>query len=406
VRTFHYVAQLISARRAKRHEIERLVMTNKKLRLIMLCALASLGCLRASHAQTPQCALGQTKVFFANGVWVDPLSAVISSIDLEIAYYNADPDPDNRIEFDLAYNPSAGLAADIMEAATQLAELNLTAAWRVITGLDVMPDRLRQHIEQIAAASTLRVSAPVVAAHVAKYQSALTSEKGVVIVAHSQGNLFANLAYQALTPEQQAHTLVVSVASPASSVPGGAAHVTLFEDLIARAFPSNHLPANTSNLPLVSLTTAGHGFSEAYIAPGSRSAGLIIGRAVDATVQAAFRNCWQARVFNVDASMQIIWNGTLVGSAPFCGNSGYVNLPSSRRDNTLEIILNNDAGLSRLGTTAATWGYEIVKDGVVKAQDRCGTACVAGCNNEQAFPVGEVFRRRWRISGGTITSLP
>jgi hypothetical protein len=74
---------------------------------------------------------------------------------------------------------------------------------------------------------------------VSEYRSALTSSERIVIVSHSQGNLFANESYKALTTGEDGLPSIagdriktVSVATPQSFVAGGGPHTTLYGDII------------------------------------------------------------------------------------------------------------------------------------------------------------------------------
>ncbi|MDP3778607.1 MAG: carboxypeptidase-like regulatory domain-containing protein [bacterium] len=72
----------------------------------------------------------------------------------------------------------------------------------------------------------------------------------VIIVGHSQGNLFANELYDALTQEEKQHVRLVAVASPASDLADhGTEHVTLDEDAAAKLFdalPGPNFDGNVS----------------------------------------------------------------------------------------------------------------------------------------------------------------
>jgi hypothetical protein len=49
-------------------------------------------------------------------------------------------------------------------------------------------------------------------------QTSISFNRGVVIIAHSQGNFYANMAFEQLTPEQREHVRFVAIATPASFV--------------------------------------------------------------------------------------------------------------------------------------------------------------------------------------------
>src|SRR5688572_5260009 len=92
----------------------------------------------------------------------------------------------------LAYNPSDGLPNDLLEARAQVtAGISLDAA--------------------------------VLQEHVALYRASIAADRRVIIVAHSQGNLYANAAFEALVAanvDVSDMFAIVAVASPASFVAG------------------------------------------------------------------------------------------------------------------------------------------------------------------------------------------
>lgn len=86
----------------------------------------------------------------------------------------------------------------------------------------------------------------VVDANVRSYRAELALRNKVILVAHSNGNVYADEAYGRLTPSERTSVGVVAVATLLGSVPGTGPYVTLVEDTFVRGFPG-HLPANTTN---------------------------------------------------------------------------------------------------------------------------------------------------------------
>ena len=83
-------------------------------------------------------------------------------------------------------------------------------------------------------------------ANVRLYRAELALRNKVILVAHSNGNVYADEGYGRLTPAERTSVGVVAVATLLGSVPGNGPYVTLVEDTFVRAFPG-HLPANTTN---------------------------------------------------------------------------------------------------------------------------------------------------------------
>jgi len=62
--------------------------------------------------------------------------------------------------------------------------------------------------------------------HITAYNQDLQAGNGVVVVAHSQGNFFANTAYESLKPSYKKNFKLISVASPAFFVAGGGPRIS------------------------------------------------------------------------------------------------------------------------------------------------------------------------------------
>jgi hypothetical protein len=92
----------------------------------------------------------------------------------------------------------------------------------------------------------LTFDSDVVDANVRSYRAELALRNKVILVAHSNGNVYADEAYGRLTPAERTSAGVVAVATLLGSVPGNGPYVTLVEDTYLTAFPG-HLPANTTN---------------------------------------------------------------------------------------------------------------------------------------------------------------
>lgn len=119
-------------------------------------------------------------------------------------------------------------------------------------------------------------------ANVRLYRAELALTNKVILVAHSNGNVYADEAYRRLTPLERTSVGVVSVATLLGHVPGDGPYVTLEEDTFLLGFPG-HLPANTTNTGGFCPDVVGcHGFVEFYI-EGSASGPRIVG-AVNGTI--------------------------------------------------------------------------------------------------------------------------
>ncbi len=216
-------------------------------------------------------------VFFGNGVWNDVEDANESRRKLETCLntHISGTNIDGMITYELAYNPSDGYLADLLETFEQDLQTNYSLFWNYLAEWDLMPDILQDKIIAIAKeVDAAIVSAnPSVQEHIALYNGYLSEGKMAVLVAHSQGNLYGNIAYLGIDPQYIGRFGIVSVANPDSSVAGGGPYTTIDEDLIIGSIPLALLP-NLDNFfgPLNwGDIWGGHNFIKSYMAPGRKA---------------------------------------------------------------------------------------------------------------------------------------
>jgi hypothetical protein len=132
-----------------------------------------------------------------------------------------------------------------------------------------------QSIEQSANADTY-VKDPDLDAHVARYTADLTEGKRVIVVAHSQGNFYANKAHEHLS--STAGFGIVAVATPASYTAGNGPYTTLTNDEVIKPIPNRKAANTTNGAAFVKATEGsdGHSFTGNYLA-GDVSGPKIVG---------------------------------------------------------------------------------------------------------------------------------
>lgn len=238
-----------------------------------------------------------TVVVFGNGILSKQHDANASRDKLsELLNATLTPEEFNKITFGLAYNKSYGFTRDLYESLKQkiLTDNVAVSFWRWLGGREVVPDAVREELTKIATQFdfSTRVAPTDLNNHLALYRSSINAGKKVVVVAHSQGNFFANAAYERLHIGHDAITSrsfgIVSVANPAGFVGGGGPYTTLFEDLVIEAIAASTislatvgvlppLGPNATNIGSNALTSdwKGHGFLLEYMAEGSRTIGPI-----------------------------------------------------------------------------------------------------------------------------------
>jgi hypothetical protein len=231
--------------------------------------------LAGMEAMASSCPLAEgTVVFFGNGVWNTCSDANQSAMVLASAARDVlSSDEYAKTSFQMTCNPTRGHIADVWRATKQRFSSDSAAFLRALGGINLMPDFLRDALvdkaDEIGASAA--VDDPTLQQHVDIYNREILEGKKVVVVAHSQGNFYANLAYQNLPAEYRPSFGIVSVANPDSYVAGEGPYTTLFGDLIIGAIPLAKR-ANTANSLLPDFKDlSGHMFLASYMPAGSNS---------------------------------------------------------------------------------------------------------------------------------------
>lgn len=214
-------------------------------------------------------------VFFSNGLWNDKEQADSSRRILERRIESRVPgmDPEGTITYATAHNPSDGKLSDLMETFEQNLQTDWSQFWRYLAGLDPMPDFFQNKLKEIANTvdESILKGNPAVQDHIEKYNKFLSEGNKVVVVAHSQGNLFANIAYLGIDSQYIDGFGIVSVGNPDNYVAGGGPYTTIDEDIIIQSVPRS-LPANLDNFFGINLRDlTGHMFAASYLTIGHQA---------------------------------------------------------------------------------------------------------------------------------------
>jgi hypothetical protein len=227
---------------------------------------------------------GEATVFFVNGVLTDYEDAVASGSFLEVVARQSLPAADiAKMRFLLAYNPTYSVI-DFWEVVKQRLENDFSRFYRYLSRLEPMPDFMQELYKFRAAAIDFEAlfTSPTTQNHLRLYRNELLEGKKVILVAHSQGNLFANREYMSLSAEERRSVGIVSVANPDSRVADGRPYTTLTRDLVIRATPGALGPTTDNGIFFDLNDPLGHGFTESYLAAGNPSRSRILGHLKDA----------------------------------------------------------------------------------------------------------------------------
>ena len=267
----------------------------ERFAVLFLCLTISFGV----SAQSVSC--GKTAVYFGNGMWTDESTEARDSSNklqellrqrMNQTEFAALDDP-----FYIANNPTQSKVRDLIEALAQQNISDYTQIWRWVFQLDILPVSLRPFFQGVFRSAirndlTGLIDPTVLKKHTDDYKAIIASGKKVLVVAHSQGNFFANQAYPSLTQQFQQDAFgMLAVASPDTHVEKpGSPYVTLFGDgIITGLVQAERLlllkpPAlfpNTTNFstPLTTGDWTGHEFIKSYLESGSSSETKIADRA-------------------------------------------------------------------------------------------------------------------------------
>lgn len=166
------------------------------------------------------------------------------------------------ITFDVAYNDDEETLSQLWEVARQRQVMSVSHFLRVVSRLQPAPEWFIEETQKVASeVDLLGFTADAdLDSHVQTYRDHQRKGRKIVVIAHSQGNLYANAAHRRLfetvRPAQAQHAFgIVSIATPAAEVAGWmpdvcaplGCYTTFAEDVVVnavRAALPDTLPAN------------------------------------------------------------------------------------------------------------------------------------------------------------------
>lgn len=232
----------------------------------------------SAHAQCP---VQKTSIFYVNGVDNTIMDTEDSIDKLKTELFSDSTVNPDCVSIHIAYNQSNLLLFDLIEAAeqkTQELNVDISVFWEVffrltpiVSGswMSLLLDDLYLDSDPIRYVVDAQLQE-----HLALYREALSQGRKVILVSHSQGNFYANEAWNAMTPDERSETSIVSVATPSNTVSDDGPYTTVEEDGIASLFVLA-LPANASNDEECPDGWYCHGFREWYLS-GNHSRNRIV----------------------------------------------------------------------------------------------------------------------------------
>lgn len=263
----------------------------KSLLITTLCLVLFNGVLAQQDENDRECTDDkEVTIFYVNGILNTEEDATRAMTSLKLRYKphykrRFGEEEVDKLQFRLAYNHTSGVVDDINRVfafhdsqQSQTIQHIDPGVWRSVReivnyGQSEGISRLREQ-----EFNSLNQALSDLSTHLNFYQKEYTEGRKVLIVAHSEGNFFANFAHEALPSLIQDSTKIVSVANPAAVVHGNFRIYTTFrQDQVINYFREllvvdRPLPANldiceerTDFLGGTTFKTRGHGFVEDYM---------------------------------------------------------------------------------------------------------------------------------------------
>ncbi|MGK2905990.1 MAG: YfaP family protein [Desulfuromonadales bacterium] len=282
----------------------------------------------------------KTYVFYGNGMFNNQNVADKSLVELDDKVRIAGNLSDDEWAFELSYNHDEGLYS-LFEVYRQSMGDQAAAFWRWLGSSEVAPDWFQSAAREIATSYDLAESLidADLRRHVQRYESLLMEGNRILVVAHSQGNLYANSAYANLAAGGRTSMDafgIVSVATPATHVAGNGPYYTLNYDLVISAVQMalpGTLPGNVVNT-VSDRDWAHHSFIDSYLS-GDQTGPLIVNSALN---NANALSWPEPQVGNGPISVTLTWgaepdvdlhvyepDGTHVYYGNRLGSSGYLD---------------------------------------------------------------------------------
>ncbi|MBS0150769.1 MAG: hypothetical protein JSR31_07485 [Nitrospira sp.] len=271
------------------------VMNSKIVVVLSLSILLGAGWFPDAGAQVQSQSACQnataprTAIYFVNGVTTTLDEARLNGGKLELEFLSKLPTMAPTVQamchlFFLNINPTSGAVKDFLEAGQQRLGLTSTTFWQGLEGLGLATSGVITQVLQRPITNADQIDQATIVRHATAYreQIAPPSCRRVLIVPHSQGNLYSNASFDSVfsqvLPPPLGTLKIVGVATPADRVGGNGLYRTSSTDVLIsgiRLVLPGTLPANTnwgiSPLLLSPAYSGGHSFIGYLTAEPSRT---------------------------------------------------------------------------------------------------------------------------------------
>jgi hypothetical protein len=220
------------------------------------------------------------RIYYGNGMFITPARARVQALMMDRKIRPALP-AGTRVTFSYAYNNSEEFFEQMLQVVKQAAlgkasikipslpsVPSIPKAPAVPSWASGLPESAIEEIRKIEkdATADTYVDDADLDAHVARYSADLAMGKRVIVVAHSQGNFYANESFKRLS--STAGFGIVAVATPASYTAGNGPYTTLTNDDLIKSIPNRRAPNTANGAAFVAATqnTDNHSFTGNYLA--------------------------------------------------------------------------------------------------------------------------------------------
>lgn len=167
-----------------------------------IVAAATINASGAAYAVSTRCYKSGTMIVFSNGMFTSFESAVASREDIKVAMSDAGKLKDDY-RFDVAYNLNENAASEFQQVVDQRTTEEILLAVQNALAFGEAPEWVNDLLTQ--AATNLAVAQQAIDADLQEqliaYRRMIAGGNRVVVVSHSQGNFYANLAWERLHPK-------------------------------------------------------------------------------------------------------------------------------------------------------------------------------------------------------------
>ena len=213
------------------------------------------------------CAPDSTVVLtYGNGMYISPARARVQALMMDAKLRPALPSGVSPV-FTYSYNNNEDDLTQVLEVVGQAIDDAVIRSQSWLNLPSGAPTSFRDAIRsrQQSARVGNYVKDSDLDAHVARYRADLEAGRRVIVLAHSQGNFYANRAHERLP--STAGFGIVAIGTPAGYTAGDGPYTTLTTDRIIDPIPGRRAP-NTSNSAEFNASAGGsdgHSFTAHYL---------------------------------------------------------------------------------------------------------------------------------------------